>query len=111
MNSSMRPERRGARRSSARVYFNKYIDGQPHLCEAVELSATGMLARRIHGPDAPRPAYAVEMAPGPLEPGAERLWLCASPVWSSGDLEALCFVDCSPEDRALLEALLARVAA
>jgi hypothetical protein len=107
----MNTERRAAPRSSARVYFNKYIDGQPHLCEAVEISSTGMLARRIHEPDAPRAAYAIELAPGPLGSGDERVWLCASPVWSAGDLEALRFVECSDRDRALLQGVLARVAA
>jgi hypothetical protein len=106
----MRTERRAAPRTSTRVYFNKYIDGRPHLCEAVELSSTGMLARRIHEPDAPRAAYAVELAPGPLEPGEERVWLCACPVWSDGELEALRFVECSDRDRALLQGFLSRVA-
>jgi hypothetical protein len=106
----METERRAAPRSSARVYFNKYIDGHPHLCEAVELSATGMLARRIHAPDAPRAAYAVEIAPGPLAEGEPRIWLCASPVWSAGELEALRFVECSDRDRGLVADLLARLA-
>jgi hypothetical protein len=106
----MNTERRAAPRSSARVYFNKYIDGHPHLCEAVELSSTGMLVRRIHEPDAPRAAYAIELAPGPLQAGDERVWLCASPVWSAGDLEALRFVECSDRDRALLEGVVARCA-
>ena len=103
-------ERRAAPRTAARVYFNKYIDGQPHLCEAVELSSTGMLVRRIHEPDAPRAAYAVELAPGPLAAGDERVWLCASPVWSAGELSALRFVECSDRDRALVEGLMARLA-
>jgi hypothetical protein len=107
----MNAERRAAPRSSARVYFNKYIDGHPHLCEALELSATGMLVRRIHEPDAPRAAYAIELAPGPLRSGDERVWLCASTVWSAGDLEALCFVECEARDRALIEDLVARWAA
>ncbi len=107
----METERRAAPRSPARVYFNKYIDGRPHLCEAVELSSTGLLARRIHEPDAPRAAYAVELASGPLEGGEERVWLCASPVWSDGELEALRFIECSDRDRALVEGLIAHVAA
>ena len=107
----MNAERRAAPRTSARVYFNKYIDGHPHLCEAVELSRTGMLLRRIHEPDAPRAAYALEIAPGPLAAGDERVWLCASPVWTSGDLEALRFVGCSDRDGALLEGLIERAAA
>jgi hypothetical protein len=106
----MTTERRAAPRSEARVYFNKYIDGHPHLCEAVEISPTGMLARRIHEPDAPRAAYAVELAAGPLDPGEERVWLCASPVWSDGEFEALRFVECSDRDRALLQGVIACVA-
>ncbi len=107
----MNVERRAAPRSPTRVYFNKYIDGQPHLCEAVELSTTGMLARRIHEPDAPRAAYAVELADGPLAEGNPRVWLCASPVWSAGELSALRFVECSDQDRALIEGLIVLAAA
>jgi hypothetical protein len=106
----METERRAAPRSPARVYFNKYIDGRPHLCEAVELSSTGMLTRRIHEPDAERAAYAIELAGGPLAAGDERVWLCASPVWSDGELEALRFIECSDRDRALVEGLIAHVA-
>jgi hypothetical protein len=105
----MQLDRRAAPRTEARIYFNKYIDGHPHLCEAVELSMTGMLVRRVLEPDAQRAAYAVEIAPGPLEHGGERVWLCATPVWSAGDLEALRFVECSDKDRALLDAMLARI--
>ena len=106
----MNVERRAAPRVETRVYFNKYIDGQPYLCEAVELSTTGMLVRRVHEPDAPR-ALRGRARAGPLEPGEERVWLCASPVWRAGDLEALRFVACSDGDRARLEGLIARVAA
>jgi len=107
----MNVERRAAPRVETRVYLNKYVDGHPHLCEALEMSATGMLVRRVHGPDAPRAAYALELAAGPLEAGQERVWVCASPVWAAGDLEALRFVECSDADRAKLEGLLARMAA
>lgn len=107
----METERRAAPRRSAQVYFNKYIDGQPYLCETLELSETGMLIRRVAEPEAKRACYAVEMAAGPLSPGDERIWLCASPVWQSGDLEALRFVAQSDRDRALLLDLIGSVAA
>jgi hypothetical protein len=107
----METERRAAPRRSAHVYFNKYIDGHPYLCEAVELSASGMLVRRVNEPDAPRACYALELAAGPLGPGDERIWLCASPVWSAGELEALEFVAQSARDRELLEGLMSAVAA
>lgn len=107
----MQTERRAAPRRSAHVYFNKYIDGQPYLCEALELSETGMLLRRVAEPDASRACYAIELAAGPLEAGEERLWLCASPVWQTDEYEALRFVAQSDRDRAMLSGLLDRVAA
>lgn len=107
----MENERRAAPRRSAQVYFNKYIDGQPYLCETVEISETGMLLRRVAEPDAPRACYALELAAGPLDPGEERLWLCATPVWQAGDLEALRFVAQSERDRAALLGLIEKAAA
>jgi hypothetical protein len=104
----MNVERRAAPRSPARVLFNRYVDGQPQICEAVEMSTTGMLARRVHAPAPPRDAYLLEMAGGPLQPGEERAWVCAMPVWSAGEYEALCFVECSERDRELIEAMVAR---
>ena len=96
-------ERRVSARKPARVYFNKYIDGHPYLCEAVDLSSSGMLLRRVGEPDASRACYAFEMAD---ERGGERIWLCATPVWSQGDFEAVRFVAPSDRDKALLEGLL-----
>lgn len=93
------------------MYVNKYIDGHPYLCEAVEISSTGMLVRRVHEPDAPRAAYAFEMAPGPLSDGEARVWLCASSVWQNDELEAVSFVGQSERDRELVQALIARAAA
>ncbi len=102
----METERRSAPRSPASIYFNKYIDGQPHLCEAIELSSTGMLVRKVHEPEAARACYAIEIK---IAPGSEGcgVWLCATPVWSSGPFEALGFVGQSPRDRELIEALIA----
>lgn len=102
-------ERRVAPRTPIHIYFNKYIDGMPHLCEAVEISMTGVLLRRVHEPDATRACYALEIAeagdPGP-EP-AERVWLCAAPVWRLGQYEALSFVSPSHLDKLKLADLLA----
>src|SRR3954468_5362613 len=100
----METERRSAPRSPASIYFNKYIDGQPHLCEAIELSATGMLVRKVHEPEAARACYAIEIAPGSE---GEGVWLCATPVWSSGPFEALGFVGQSAVDRERVAGLIA----
>jgi hypothetical protein len=104
----MEPDRRAARRHPVEIYFNKYIDGVPHACETIELSSTGVLARRLLGPEVSLACYAVEI--GDVG-GTERLWLCATPVWQDGDIEALGFVGHSDTDRARLEALLTKVAA
>ncbi len=96
-------ERRAAPRHRTSVYFNKYIDGHPYAAEVIELLMTGMLLRRIHEPDAPRAAYAIELA---ADEG-DRMWLCGTPVWTSGPFEALGFVGQSAADRARLEALIA----
>jgi hypothetical protein len=101
-------ERRVSPRRPANLFFNKYIDGHPHACEALEISATGMLVRKIHEPDQERACYAIELAPAAdLESGVSppSVWLCATPVWSLGPVEALRFVAQSPEDAARLEAL------
>ncbi|HVY44622.1 MAG TPA: PilZ domain-containing protein [Minicystis sp.] len=105
----MSSERRAAARRKVDVYFNKYIDGQPFVCEAIELSESGMLVRRIHEPDAPRACYAVEIA-AHGGGGEERIWLCATSVWSDGKVEALGFIGQSERDKTRLAKLLALVA-
>ena len=99
-------ERRAAARVPAHLFINKYVDGVPHLCEALELSMSGMLVRRVTEPDSSLACYAVEIGGGGSEP-AERLWLCASPVWQSGAFQALTFVGASHFDRLRLAGLIA----
>jgi len=103
-------DRRSAPRTPVHVYFNKYIDGVPYLCEALELSMTGMLVRRVQEPERDLACYAVELAPGDgaSEP-EERVWLCAAPVWSHGRFEALSFVGQSHLDRLRLADLVTRL--
>lgn len=51
-------ELRQQRRRPVNLLVNKYVDGVPHLCRAVNLSASGMLLYKIG-----EPAF----APGPVE--------------------------------------------
>jgi hypothetical protein len=88
--------------------MNQYIDGVPHLVEAVELSSTGVLVRRILGPETSRASYAIELA---AEGKRSAVFLCARPIWQDGDLEALGFVAPSPLDKSRLADLLASAAA
>ena len=98
-------ERRCSPRSRVHLYFNKYIDGQPYLCECLELSATGMLVRRIREPDFERACYAIEIARG-TDVDADRLWLCVTPIWSVAGFEGLGFIAQSQRDRERVDTLL-----
>jgi len=100
----MRTERRTAPRSNARLLCNQYIDGTPHLGEALELSVSGALVRRVIGTSEERACYALEL--GTPDKPEERVFVCATSVWREGDLEALRFVAQSDRDRARLAALL-----
>lgn len=104
----MKPERRSARRARVSLFLNQYIDGAPHLCEALELSMTGALVRRVLGPDVERASYALEL--GDPTRADERVWLCASPIWKMGAFEAVRFVAQGKGDRLKLASLLGSVA-
>ena len=67
---------------------------------------SGLLARRIGGPESARACYAIELAEA-AEDGLRRVWLCATPVWRVGPYEALAFVGHSSLDRVRLADLLA----
>ena len=45
-----RPERR-QRRVNVDLLLNKYIDGEPHVCRAVNVSTGGMLLYKVFEPD------------------------------------------------------------
>jgi hypothetical protein len=100
-------DRRRAPRRAVQLYFNKYIDGSPYACEALELSTSGMLLRKISEPDVIRDAYAVEIGPEYALP-EERLWLYATLAWSFGPYEAIGFVGPSRENRRRLVDLIDR---
>ena len=106
-------DRRAAPRSPAHVFFKKYMDGLPYLCEALEISMSGMLVRNLHGRVTQRACYAVELmhpeAPDDADPGAstpQSIWLIATPVWTRGDYQALSFVCRSRLDRLRLADLM-----
>jgi hypothetical protein len=90
------------------MFCNQYIDGTPFLSEALELSMSGALVRRILGPDTARACYALEV--GVPEQADERVWICATPIWRVGAFEALKFVAQSAADKLRLASLLGTVA-
>lgn len=46
----MPAEKRSERRMAVDIVLNKYINGEPHLCRAVNMSRGGMLLRKIFEP-------------------------------------------------------------
>ncbi len=100
----MQLDRRSSRRKSVHLFCNQYIDGAPVLGEALEISMSGALVRRVLGPDVDRACYALEVGL-PSQPH-ERVFLCAAPIWRSGSFEAVRFVAQTPGDRLRLSDLL-----
>lgn len=100
-------ERRSAPRQPVKLFCNQYIDGAPTLGDALELSMTGALLRRVLGPESDRASYALEL--GLSDRPEERVWLCATPVWRSGSIEAVRFVAQTPGDKLRLSHLLGRL--
>jgi hypothetical protein len=47
-------DKRSERRSPINILLNKYIDGEPHVCRAVNLSRGGMLLYKVFEPDMQR---------------------------------------------------------
>jgi hypothetical protein len=104
----MEIERRTGRRARINLFCNQYIDGTPCLSEALELSMSGALVRRVLGPGLDRASYAIEISEPRTAEGS--VWICAAPVWRIGNYEALRFVSQSETDRLRLADLLSSVA-
>jgi hypothetical protein len=93
-------ERRTAKRAGVEILLNKYIDGFPYACRALDLSMGGILVRRIHEPSLRREAYPLEIG----VPGAETpIWIWTRPVWTRGARQALRFMGMTAQDRNALQ--------
>ncbi len=100
-----RPERR-KRRISIDILVNKYIDGEPHVCRAVNVSSGGMLLYKVFEPDVAHEEVSLEFQlPGSARvlradgiPLAEHRWARAHGVR---------FTRIAEEDKALIDAFLA----
>lgn len=49
----MANEKRSERRLPVDIVLNKYINGEPHLCRALNISRGGMLLRKVFEPNLP----------------------------------------------------------
>jgi len=98
------PERR-QRRIPVDILLNKYIDGEPHVCRAVNVSAGGMLLYKVFEPDVRQEEVSLEFQ----LPGSSRV-LRADGVtltehpWARA--HGVRFIRIAEEDRALIDAFL-----
>ena len=77
------------------------------MSDALELSMSGALVRRVLAPETDRACYALEL--GLAEQAGDRVWLCAAPVWRIGAFEAVRFVALTSADRLRLAHLLGQL--
>ena len=98
-------ERRSSRRAGVNILLNKFIDGFPHACRALDLSMGGVLVKRIHEPQAERDFFPLQLG----LPGQDPIWIWSRAVWTQGSCQALRFVSMDAEDRARLAVYLGTV--
>lgn len=95
--------RRLDRRVPVELFVNQYVDGHPVLCDALDLSWSGMLLR--HRAEPPELAlYALEFG---LPEREGSLWAFARPAWQRGRLQAVRIVGMDREDNRELARFLA----
>ena len=96
-------ERRHDQRRSFDVFFNKFLDGHPYLCRAVDLSQTGLLCEVFTQPETLHDAFPIELE---LPGIARRLWVWGHKVRKAGKREAIRFASLHPDDRIALDRFL-----
>lgn len=99
-------ENRHERRMPLNILLNKYIDGEPHVCRAVNLSRGGMLLYKVFEPDLPHSEVSLEFQ----LPGSQRVLRCdgvtlAEHRWARA--HGVRFTRMAEEDRVLLDRFLA----
>jgi hypothetical protein len=62
-------DNRGDRRMPIDILLNKYIDGEPHVCRAVNISRGGMLLYKVFEPDVAHSEVSLEFQ----LPGSQRI--------------------------------------
>lgn len=96
-------ERRSAPRKSIDIFFNKYLEGHPYLCRALDVSKGGLLAQTHIEPDRQADSFPIEIR----FPGQERsLWLWGRTVRRRQSLQAIEFVGLRRREKTHLEKCL-----
>jgi PilZ domain len=74
------------------LYFNKFLQGYPYLCRAVDLSVGGILVETFAEPEFPVDRFPLELR---LPDESDALWVWARHVRREGTRQALEFVSLS----------------
>ena len=102
------PERRNNVRRPFDIFFNKFLDGHPYLCRAVDISRHGILCDVFTEPQSVQQSFPIELR----LPGEERsLWVWGRKLRTSGKREAIRFIALHAEDRMALDRYLTTLAA
>jgi hypothetical protein len=102
------PDRRHTIRHGFDVFFNKFLDGHPYLCRAVDISQTGILCDVFTEPATRHESFPLELR----LPGSERtLWVWGRKVRAAGKREAIRFLALHTDDRIALDRYLKALAA
>jgi hypothetical protein len=86
------------------MFVNKHVDGLPHLARVLDLSAGGMMVRKVFEPELATTFFAVELG---IPWTDERFWIWTRCVRDWGDLQALKFMGLRPEERSRLAEIVA----
>ncbi|MGC4065974.1 MAG: PilZ domain-containing protein [Polyangiaceae bacterium] len=96
-------ERRRFQRQQVDLFFNKFLDGHPYLCRAVDLSEKGLLAVTYTEPDVRAESFPLELR----LPGQKRsLWVWARTARRGDSRHAIEFLRIDPKDRLALDSHL-----
>jgi hypothetical protein len=100
-------DRRQAPRRPVDIFFNKFLDGYPYLCRAVDVSRAGVLVETYSEPEVDADQFPVELR---FPDDSETLWLWARRVRREGTREALEFVSMSDPARQRLHSFVVQPA-
>jgi hypothetical protein len=102
------PERRHTTRRPIDMFFNKFLDGHPYLCRAVDISRHGILCDVFTEPSTLQQSFPIELR----LPGEERtLWVWGRKLRVAGKREAIRFIALHADDRIALDRYLTTIAA
>lgn len=97
-------ERRHHQRKQVDLFFNKFLDGHPYLCRALDLSEKGLLAVTYTEPEVRAESFPLELR----LPGQKRsIWVWARTVRRTAKQHAIEFLRMDARDRRDLDAHLA----